>query len=96
MTAGPEHTIRQLQTALDSRVVIEQAKGILAERFCLSVEEAFNLLRDAARSGRVPLRSLAEAVVEHPLVTPVHVGAALARAERSRRDRVARSPSPAA
>jgi AmiR/NasT family two-component response regulator len=49
----------QLQTALDTRVVIEQAKGIIAERHQLELEEAFQLLRLAARSNRVKIRELA-------------------------------------
>jgi hypothetical protein len=53
----------QLQEALDSRIVIEQAKGVLAERFDLSPDEAFVLLRRAARSNRMPLRLLAAGVV---------------------------------
>ena len=53
----PDQTIRQLQTALETRVVIEQAKGVLAERFRLSIEDAFRLLRDSARTGRMPLRT---------------------------------------
>jgi AmiR/NasT family two-component response regulator len=53
----------QLQQALDSRVVIEQAKGILAERYDLGIDEAFELMRRSARSHRLKLRSLAEAVV---------------------------------
>lgn len=48
----------QLQTALDSRVVIEQAKGILAERHALELDEAFELMRRAARSNRMKLRDL--------------------------------------
>jgi len=57
-----ERTI-QLQTALDSRVVIEQAKGILAERQEITPEEAFNRLRREARSQRVKLHDLAAEVV---------------------------------
>ncbi len=53
----------QLQHALDSRVVIEQAKGILSERFGLGVEGAFGLLRHAARRNRMKLHVLARAVV---------------------------------
>ena len=49
----------QLQHALESRVVIEQAKGILAERHGLELEEAFQLLRRAARSNRLKIRELA-------------------------------------
>lgn len=75
----PEQTIQQLRTALDSRVVIEQAKGILAERFSLSLDEAFVLLRRAARTQRMPLRSLARTVVERPDCTPAGIVALLAR-----------------
>ncbi len=53
----------QLQTALDSRVVIEQAKGILAERESLSLDEAFDKMRREARSKRVKLRDLAAVIV---------------------------------
>lgn len=54
---------QQLQHALDSRVAIEQAKGVLAERFGLTIDEAFETLRSAARSSRVELRALASEVV---------------------------------
>jgi hypothetical protein len=53
-----------LQRALDSRIVIEQAKGVLAERFDVDVHEAFRVLRLAARSNRIQLRELAARVVE--------------------------------
>ena len=53
----------QLQEALDSRVVIEQAKGILAERLEADPETAFRILRRAARSNRLRLHDLAELVV---------------------------------
>ncbi len=53
----------QLQTALDTRVVIEQAKGVLVERFRLSPNQAFEALRSAARSSRTALHGLAADVV---------------------------------
>lgn len=53
----------QLQEALDSRVVIEQAKGMLAEALGVSVDTAFTLLREHARANNATLRSVAEAVV---------------------------------
>jgi AmiR/NasT family two-component response regulator len=74
-----EERIRQLENALESRVVIEQAKGRLAERFELDLEDAFALLRTSARSARMPLRALAQEVVEHPGSTPANIVATLAR-----------------
>ncbi len=57
-----ERTI-QLQTALDSRVLIEQAKGILAERNSMTPEEAFEGMRRDARSRRMKLRDVAAGIV---------------------------------
>jgi AmiR/NasT family two-component response regulator len=63
---------QQLQRALDSRVVIEQAKGVLAERYRISVDDAFALLRRSARNHRLRLHGLATAVVaSHE--TPVQI-----------------------
>ena len=59
-----------LQRALDTRVVIEQAKGVLAERFDVDVHEAFRLLRTSARSNRMRLHVLAEQVVESRQTPP--------------------------
>ncbi len=53
----------QLQRALDSRVAIEQAKGVLCERLLLRPDDAFTLLRRAARSAQMPLHELAREVV---------------------------------
>jgi hypothetical protein len=53
----------QLQQALDSRVVIEQAKGMLRERIGLPVESAFQLLRGSARGNGQKLHELASEVV---------------------------------
>lgn len=54
----------QLQEALDSRVVIEQAKGILAAERRISVDEAFRVLRRHARNHGSSLRAVAVAVVD--------------------------------
>ena len=67
---------RQLQTALNSRIVIEQAKGILAERHGLSCDEAFELLRRGARSSRLRIHDLAAATVASR-VTPAEIRAGL-------------------
>lgn len=53
----------QLQTALHSRVVIEQAKGLIAERLAIPVDEAFEILRTQARSRRRKLHEMAAAVL---------------------------------
>jgi hypothetical protein len=53
----------QLRGALSSRVVIEQAKGVLIERFTLTVEAAFELLRSSARRSRRNLHEVAAEVV---------------------------------
>lgn len=53
----------QLEQALASRVVIEQAKGALAERWGVSTDQAFELMRRAARSNRMRLRDLAAQVL---------------------------------
>jgi transcriptional regulator with GAF, ATPase, and Fis domain len=52
----------QLQSALNSRIVIEQAKGVLAERRQISVDQAFTLLREHARSHNLRLSDLARDV----------------------------------
>ena len=53
----------QLQTALHSRIVIEQAKGVLSARAGLSVSEAFTRMRTHARRTGQQLTAVAEAVV---------------------------------
>jgi len=60
-------TAAQLQAALSSRVLIEQAKGVLAERHGLTIDEAFERLRGAARRDRRTLTSYADALVNHQL-----------------------------
>jgi hypothetical protein len=56
-------TAKALQHALSSRITIEQAKGILAERSNLSIDEAFELLRGHARRNNAGLTGVAEQVV---------------------------------
>ena len=65
-----ERTIRsrdllaeQLQGALNSRVLIEQAKGVLAERTGLEVDQAFTVMRTHARRSGRPLHTVAAEVV---------------------------------
>src|SRR5436853_7450214 len=60
----------QLQEALDSRIAIEQAKGVLAERLGLTPDEAFTFLRRAARTRRIRLHDLACDVVRSRKTPP--------------------------
>ena len=76
--AAAEELNAQLERALQSRVVIEQAKGVLAERLGVRIEEAFEILRFAARSDRIGLHELASRVVNEPS-TPNPVVRALSR-----------------
>ena len=54
---------QQLQQALDTRVVIEQAKGVLAEAHRISMEDAFERMRRHARNHNVKVHLVARAVV---------------------------------
>jgi AmiR/NasT family two-component response regulator len=53
----------QLNHALNSRIVIEQAKGMIAERAGLTMENAFTLMRSHARNHNLKLSDVAESVV---------------------------------
>lgn len=54
----------QLQHALDSRIVIEQAKGVVAERLGVHPEQAFDILRGYARSHNRRLHDVAAEVID--------------------------------
>ncbi len=54
----------QLNHALNSRILIEQAKGVLAERADVDMAEAFRRLRAHARRSNLRLSDLAQAVIE--------------------------------
>ncbi len=58
----------QLQNALDSRVAIEQAKGMLSERFHIDMVQAFELIRTYARSSQLHLTSVAQELVAGSLL----------------------------
>jgi GAF domain-containing protein len=61
-----ETVSEQLQAALNSRVVIEQAKGKIAERHGLDMDQAFALLRDHARNTNQRLTDLARNFITSP------------------------------
>jgi GAF domain-containing protein len=61
----------QLNTALTSRVVIEQAKGVLAERTGLSMQSGFEAMRRYARDNNLRLADVAGHVVDKTLAPDV-------------------------
>ncbi|MDO8731289.1 MAG: GAF and ANTAR domain-containing protein [Actinomycetota bacterium] len=60
----------QLQGALNSRIIIEQAKGVLAQIHGCSVDEGFNMLRGFCRTNNLLLSTVAAAVVSEPALYP--------------------------
>lgn len=62
-----EQLTEQLQSALDSRVLIEQAKGVLAERHDITVSDAYYLLQHHSRNNNIKLRTVARSVVQDGL-----------------------------
>jgi hypothetical protein len=60
----------QLQGALNSRVIIEQAKGAIAQMRGCTVDEAFTLLRGYCRNHNLRLSDVAHAVVTDPQPIP--------------------------
>jgi GAF domain-containing protein len=57
----------QLQRALDSRVLIEQAKGVLSESVSTNVDEAFQVMRAYARNNNLRLHDVAEGIVSRTI-----------------------------
>ena len=63
LLAASDELSLQLQQALESRIVIEQAKGFLAARHGVAPDTAFIAIRQYARRNRLSLRTVAEQVV---------------------------------
>lgn len=66
---GRQELCAQLEHALESRIVIEQAKGMLAERAGLSLPDAFTAMRSYARGKGRALTSVAHGVLDGTLQT---------------------------
>jgi GAF domain-containing protein len=66
-TAESQHINEQLSGALTSRIVIEQAKGVISERLGLDLAEAFTRLRTYARDHNLRLSDVAQAAVDGTL-----------------------------
>jgi transcriptional regulator with GAF, ATPase, and Fis domain len=58
---------QQLQAALNSRIVIEQAKGVISHTRGVSIDEAFGLMREYARSHSLGLSVVASRIVDRTL-----------------------------
>ncbi len=63
--------VTQLNGALTSRVIIEQAKGILAEQAQISLDRAFVSLRGHARANNLRLADVAQGVIDGRLTAPL-------------------------
>jgi AmiR/NasT family two-component response regulator len=59
--------IEQLHFALDSRIRIEQAKGMIAHSLSIGMEEAFSVLRSHARNNNLTIRYVAEEISNRKL-----------------------------
>lgn len=66
-SAEAQRLNEQLSAALTSRVVIEQAKGVISERAGVDLAEAFSRLRAYARNGNLRLTDVAQAAVDGTL-----------------------------
>jgi PAS domain S-box-containing protein len=66
-----QEAVHQLQHALDSRVIIEQAKGMLAERAGVEPSTAFHALRSFARNHNLSLHEVCRKFVDGQL--PIEV-----------------------
>ena len=88
-------TVAQLEHALSARVRVEQAIGVLAERHRLRPRQAFDLLRNVARSGGQKVTEIAEAVVDSAANPLLPLPEELARRQPAPRGR-GRSPRHAA
>ena len=66
-SARPPLLAEQLQGALSSRVVIEQAKGVVAYTNGVTIEQAFELIRRYARSHQLGISQVAARLVDRSL-----------------------------
>ena len=66
-----QETVEQLQVALTSRITLEQAKGVLAERAGLAMDDSFERLRTYARRSNRRISDVAQALIEGTLAPEV-------------------------
>ncbi|MBV1856351.1 GAF and ANTAR domain-containing protein [Catellatospora tritici] len=63
-TRSRERVVERLQTTINNRIIVEQAKGVLAERLHLNMDRSFALLHDTASRDSRRLSDLARAIVD--------------------------------
>src|ERR1051325_10986380 len=68
-----ERTVSDLRHALETRIAIDRAVGMLSERFDLEIGYAFELLRGVARNSRREVRALATEITESREQTPKEI-----------------------
>lgn len=83
-----ENLTEQLQSALDSKVAIEQAKGVLTRAHAISVDDAFELLCEYSRRNHLRLSDVARAVVSDPTLAGLPTGDSIVRGSVADADRV--------
>ncbi len=67
ITARSQIVAQQLQHALDSRILIEQAKGVLAQAAMMGMDQAFSALRGYARNHNLSLHLVAAGVIDRTI-----------------------------
>jgi transcriptional regulator with GAF, ATPase, and Fis domain len=80
-----EHAVvtEQLQSALNSRVLIEQAKGVVAQRLGVTIDASFQIIRSYARSHQLGIGEVASRLVARTLILTTDATEVQARDESS-------------
>ncbi len=73
----------QLHRALDSRILVEQAKGMIAHTLTVPIDDAFHLIRLYARSNNLTIRAVAEGISNRAISPDALAVSELARGRRA-------------
>ncbi|MBA2390424.1 MAG: GAF and ANTAR domain-containing protein [Geodermatophilaceae bacterium] len=66
-----DHLAEQLQAAMNSRILLEQAKGVVAERTGLQMDDAFQAMREYARVRELRLAHVAQRLIDGSVEVPL-------------------------